>query len=315
MTSPVVPLTRLRNRGVLQLAGRDTYDFLHAMTTCNAKALPRDTTALAYAAFLNAKGRMLYDAVLHPQPGAAEPTVLLEMDRTFIPEAIDHLKEYKLRKKVKFEDRSEHLAVVVGSSSSSIVSEADPRPPVASLLGMKRGLLDVNAAATDASDDTVAYRDAIFSIGVGDGADVFSTGKSIPFDGNLDGLEGVSFHKGCYVGQELTHRTHIMLVVRKRLVPFELVGGAGNDGVDVASLVGKSIDSSSNKVSCGRITAWGAKHGVGLFRLGNFVNQPEGTVFSIAGGDGKAPVEVRPRIPEWWPDEFMEKVREEAAKQ
>ena len=39
---------------------------------------------------------------------------------------------------------------------------------------------------------------------------------------NLDYLKGVSFHKGCYIGQELTARTHHTGVIRKRILPISL---------------------------------------------------------------------------------------------
>ena len=45
----------------------------------------------------------------------------------------------------------------------------------------------------------------------------------------LDHLSGISFHKGCYLGQELTARTFHTGVTRKRVVPIHLpeslVGG------------------------------------------------------------------------------------------
>jgi hypothetical protein len=36
---------------------------------------------------------------------------------------------------------------------------------------------------------------------------------------NLDGLHGISYEKGCYVGQELIARTHHKGVIRKRVFP------------------------------------------------------------------------------------------------
>lgn len=38
----------------------------------------------------------------------------------------------------------------------------------------------------------------------------------LPLEGNLDLMNGVDYKKGCYVGQELTARTHHRGVVRKR---------------------------------------------------------------------------------------------------
>ena len=46
--------------------------------------------------------------------------------------------------------------------------------------------------------------------------------QALPLEANLDCLNGVSFRKGCYLGQELTARTHFQGLIRKRLVPVYL---------------------------------------------------------------------------------------------
>lgn len=43
----------------------------------------------------------------------------------------------------------------------------------------------------------------------------------------MDGLNAISFTKGCYVGQELVARTHFRGMVRKRLMPLVLMPHAG----------------------------------------------------------------------------------------
>lgn len=48
----------------------------------------------------------------------------------------------------------------------------------------------------------------------------------MPLEYNLDALNGVSYSKGCYVGQELVARTHHRGVIRKRLMPVSLEGTA-----------------------------------------------------------------------------------------
>ena len=50
---------------------------------------------------------------------------------------------------------------------------------------------------------------------------------SIPLEWALDRLHGVSFSKGCYVGQELTARTHFQGMIRKRVLPV-IVAPAGD---------------------------------------------------------------------------------------
>lgn len=51
----------------------------------------------------------------------------------------------------------------------------------------------------------------------------------VPLEFNIDGLHGISFTKGCYVGQELMARTHFKGVVRKRLMPCILAPGSAGD--------------------------------------------------------------------------------------
>ena len=46
--------------------------------------------------------------------------------------------------------------------------------------------------------------------------------KSLPLEASLDLLGGINFHKGCYLGQELTARTHFQGLVRKRILPVIL---------------------------------------------------------------------------------------------
>ena len=64
------------------------------------------------------------------------------------------------------------------------------------------------------------YKAFLYSLGVGEGAVDFPTGNSFPLESNGDYLHGISFQKGCYIGQELTARTHHTGVIRKRLMPF-----------------------------------------------------------------------------------------------
>lgn len=60
-------------------------------------------------------------------------------------------------------------------------------------------------------------------------------GDGIPLESNLELLHGVSFRKGCYVGQELTARTQFKGNVRKRFVPVALVPSSNQDVVKALS--------------------------------------------------------------------------------
>jgi folate-binding protein YgfZ len=49
-------------------------------------------------------------------------------------------------------------------------------------------------------------------------------GKSVLLEAGFDELCGVSWTKGCYMGQELTARTKYRGLVKRRLVPVEVSG-------------------------------------------------------------------------------------------
>ena len=77
----------------------------------------------------------------------------------------------------------------------------------------------------EASDE--AYRRLRYALGVAEGAELVGL---MPLECNLEGLNAVSFEKGCYVGQELTARTHHRGVIRKRVVParFEVTNASSS---------------------------------------------------------------------------------------
>ncbi|OWB66660.1 hypothetical protein B5S30_g2003 [[Candida] boidinii] len=58
--------------------------------------------------------------------------------------------------------------------------------------------------------------------GISEMKDISNKNESLPFEHNLDFMNGLSYNKGCYVGQELTIRTHVNGVVRKRIMPIQI---------------------------------------------------------------------------------------------
>ena len=55
-------------------------------------------------------------------------------------------------------------------------------------------------------------------------------GEALPLEYNLDGVNAVSFDKGCYIGQELTARTHFTGVIRKRIMCVQFLCPEGKEG-------------------------------------------------------------------------------------
>ncbi|KAI0462248.1 hypothetical protein LJB42_004336 [Komagataella kurtzmanii] len=58
--------------------------------------------------------------------------------------------------------------------------------------------------------------------GIVEPADLDMEHSVLPFELNVDFTNGISFEKGCYVGQELTTRTYTTGIIRKRIMPIKL---------------------------------------------------------------------------------------------
>lgn len=69
---------------------------------------------------------------------------------------------------------------------------------------------------------------------------------ALPLEANIDLMNGVDYRKGCYVGQELTARTHHKGVVRKRGMVFRLF----REGEESVLLLRASLASETELCAC-----------------------------------------------------------------
>lgn len=200
--------------------------------------------------------------------GNDELGYLIEVDSSQADSLAKHLKRYKLRAKVDIrvieedaydvwnvwdeatEPWTPHLSSSslpagatnspgVGSDrSTDLISLIDSRAP-----GMgRRYLLPAQNHSTSSlpesisamSPDAVAAPSASYIVrrmlrGVPEGPVEIASGTALPAEHNIDLMSGVDFKKGCYVGQELTIRTHHTGVIRKRILPVMLYSAANTE--------------------------------------------------------------------------------------
>lgn len=72
--------------------------------------------------------------------------------------------------------------------------------------------------------DETSYKIRRYLKGVAEGQDEILRESALPQESNIDYMSGIDYRKGCYVGQELTIRTHHTGVIRKRILPVQLYG-------------------------------------------------------------------------------------------
>lgn len=255
LEKPTLLFSCLNSRSLIRLTGDDADPFLQGLLTANIsqiaqRSIPKHLTkpehplsgyAATYTAFLNAQGRILNDVCLWKKPESAE--WLIEVDTAARPSLLAHLKKHKLRSKIKLENvSSDDIAIcsawsesatapVLRSQPTETWGPLDPRHAMGfRWLGNKdeleqmAGSLDpFGGAFRDAQQATEEeYKIHRMRAGVAEGQNEIITGSSLPQESNIDLFGGIDFRKGCYLGQELTIRTHHTGVVRKRVLPVQL---------------------------------------------------------------------------------------------
>ena len=189
--------TTLADRAVIRLSGEDVRGFLQGLVTNDvAGPLP------VWAGLLTAQGKALFDFLVW-EDGA---DLLIDSEAEQADALARRLTLYRLRRAITIA-RDETLSVHWSPDGDS-----DPRLPA---LG-RRWLGPPLEPAT-------GWREHRLRLGVTEGVAELGQDKTLWLECNAMELNGVSFSKGCYVGQENTARMNWRQKVNRRLavVPVE----------------------------------------------------------------------------------------------
>jgi folate-binding protein YgfZ len=242
----------LADRGVLRVTGEDAEKLLQGIIT-NDMGLLAAQPAL-HAALLTPQGKILFDFFVVRSEGG----YLLETAKEQVPGLIKRLTMYKLRAKVEIGDPNPDCRVFSrwGGSpqgwggTSGAVSFLDPRLAALGwrILSETKSTADIAVAADAYTASAQEYHAHRIRLGVPEGDKDYAFGDTFPHEANFDQLNGISFTKGCFVGQEVVSRMQHRGSVRKRIVPVE--GDAPlNPGAEIragAAVIG-SIGSVADK--------------------------------------------------------------------
>jgi folate-binding protein YgfZ len=234
----MVQLTPLPERGVIAVEGDDRVAFLQGLVSNDVEAVRPGHPV--WAALLTAQGKWLADFFVHASPGSASgaDTLLLDCEAEQIPMLIQRLSRYRLRMKATLRaEPALHVHVAWGGRPDVTgIVEPDPRLPGFAWRVLATEPLPANA--TPAAWDR--YR---LQAGLPDGSRDMEADRSVLLEAGFDELAGVSWSKGCYMGQELTARTKYRGLVKRRLVPVSVDGPLPppgtpvlRDGVEVGTM-------------------------------------------------------------------------------
>ena len=212
-----MPIAHLPSRAVVALSGEDRVAFLQGLVS-NDVAAP-DGSAAVWAALLTPQGKWLADFFVFRDP----VRLLLDCEATQAAMLVQRLSRFRLRSRVALREAAE-LAVHVGWGAAELptgpVAAPDPRLPEAGW----RALVPAGNAGERADATAEDYDAHRLRLGLPDGSRDLDGEKSVLLEAGFDELRGVSWSKGCYMGQELTARTKYRGLVKRRLVPVGVEG-------------------------------------------------------------------------------------------
>lgn len=213
-SAPCIALDETRR--VIRVGGDEAEDFLQSLVTANVETLPVD--ACQPGALLTPQGRILADMMIHRRVDG----FLLECDATRADDLFTRLRRYRLRRPIDLAQEAE-LCVWVGWNDNPPEGACiDPRHPD---LGWRwigpAGEIPptINEGDVTALETWHARR---IAAGVPQGPVDLVPERALMLEAGLDRLGAVDFAKGCYVGQEVTARTHYRGLVKRRLVPLRI---------------------------------------------------------------------------------------------
>lgn len=253
--------TPLPDRALIAVRGEDRGSFLQGLVSNDVRRV--EAGLAAWAAFLTPQGKFLHEFFMFGLGNG----IWLDCERARRDDLIERLSRYKLRAKVTLEanddltlgaawGRHVNAAFGMGADLGQIkplgagVVYTDPRLADA---GVRWALLNENAhvvlgelGLTEAPLDDFDRRR--IGLGLPDGSRDLEIEKALLLENGFEELHGVDFKKGCYVGQELTARTHFRALIKKRLLPVTIEGPApapgtpltadGRDAGDMRSVAG-----------------------------------------------------------------------------
>jgi hypothetical protein len=219
MTAPPFPFHRLSDRAVLAVSGADAPGFLQGLVTADVRGLAAGEAR--YGALLTPQGKILFDFFIVGDNDG----FLIDCARDQREALSQRLGFYRLRAKVAIVARDD---LAVAASPTPQAAAACYRDPRHADLGYR---LLVDAGQAPAADGS-EYRRLRLALGIADSAEIGS-GQLYPHEANLDRIGGVSFNKGCYVGQEVVSRMEHRGTARSRVCAVVLSQGSATPGSDI----------------------------------------------------------------------------------
>ncbi|SHL49400.1 CAF17-like 4Fe-4S cluster assembly/insertion protein YgfZ [Roseibium suaedae] len=282
----------LSNRALIRIGGPDATHFLQNLVTCDVETISEGSAG--FGALLTPQGKIFFDFLI----ARTADGYLLDTPRETAADLAKRLTFYRLRAKVEITllDETEGTVAVWGAPAPALQDGLTVTDPRLAALGQRvlGPITDIARALAGAGAEQStfeAYHIQRIALGVPEGLADFAYSDIFPHDADMDQLGGVSFTKGCYVGQEVVSRMQHRSTARKRIIQVETEAALPAAGTEITA-DGRAL---------GSLTSAEGRNGLAILRLDK-VKSALDQDLPIFAGD----VPITVRLPEWarfgWPE-------------
>lgn len=227
-----MPTVGLSGRTIIDVRGEEAEHFLQNILTTDLDEL-RAGEARA-GALLTPQGKIMFDFLISRDGGQG---FAVECRSEISADLVRRLMLYRLRARAEIVQRDESLVHVSWLSESSgsqtdsteaAIGLTDTRFPPA--VQVTRRYAAAGDDATASASDWLSLR---ISNGVAESGTDYVLGEAFPHDVLLDQNGGVSFKKGCFIGQEVVSRMQHRGTARKRIVIVQAAADLPKQGTEI----------------------------------------------------------------------------------
>ena len=235
--------------GFIMVSGTESIDFLQSILTANVATIAVGNCRPA--ALLTPQGRILIDMMLYR---LSDQDICLQTDQERAGDLLARLRRYRLRRPVTLEQNLDmHLTLwwgyegTVKPDDDSIFLDTRHADLGCRIISTSADVPSaLNGAKPASYEDWQARR---IGQAIPEGAIDLSPERALMLEAGLDKLAAVDFEKGCYIGQEVTARTHYRGLVKRRLLPLCCEGPPPAVGSEII-WQGKVIGTSKTAATC-----------------------------------------------------------------
>ena len=199
------------SRKLIRLNGKDAKKFLQGIITND---IDKANCSVIYSGILTPQGKYLFDFFVW---GLNEQTFVIDVDEERVEDLKNILIRYRLRSEVLISDLNQKVLLGLGAQPSS--SFTDPRHPK---LGWRKLVNEDFRDKKEISNlDLVSrYEQRRIELCVPQSGHELIPNESYILEVGFDRINGVSFSKGCFVGQEVTARMKHKATLKNGMIRF-----------------------------------------------------------------------------------------------